>query len=247
MWYHQHLIGHHVYTNIPGRDPDLYHTPAFVRLSPDVRWRPAHGKQMGRLPLLWLCAVPTLLIIKPLQVLSAGVYNKSVVLMALPAWRVAAHLLSRVGVFASLFVWPWFAFASRAQAAVFAFVPISVFSLLFMACSQVNHHGAEMSAGGAGAAAGAPGNWFRHQAATSHTIAPASAFAFWISGGLNLQAEHHLLPTVNHWHLRKLQPAIEAAARRHGVHYARSDSIAEAFRKLFEHMLLMAVDEGKAE
>jgi delta11-fatty-acid desaturase len=24
-WYHQHVIGHHVHTNIPGRDPDLYH------------------------------------------------------------------------------------------------------------------------------------------------------------------------------------------------------------------------------
>jgi len=24
-WYHQHTIGHHVDTNIPGRDPDLYH------------------------------------------------------------------------------------------------------------------------------------------------------------------------------------------------------------------------------
>lgn len=24
-WYHQHVIGHHVHTNMPGRDPDLYH------------------------------------------------------------------------------------------------------------------------------------------------------------------------------------------------------------------------------
>ncbi|CAE8597541.1 unnamed protein product, partial [Polarella glacialis] len=24
-WYHQHTIGHHSHTNIPGRDPDLYH------------------------------------------------------------------------------------------------------------------------------------------------------------------------------------------------------------------------------
>jgi fatty acid desaturase len=138
-------------------------------------------------------------------------------------------------------VWPFFAFASRAQAAAFAFVPITIFSLLFMACSQVNHHGAEMSAGGAAAGGAAPPrNWYAHQVATSHTIAPASPFAFWISGGLNLQIEHHVLPTVNHWHLRRLQPAVEAAARKHGVAYPRSETIAEAFAKLYEHVSEMA-------
>lgn len=46
-WYHQHVIGHHIHTNMPGRDPDLYHfavgadamTPGF-RTSIELRTLP---------------------------------------------------------------------------------------------------------------------------------------------------------------------------------------------------------------
>jgi fatty acid desaturase len=42
VWYHQHIIGHHSFPNIIGRDPDLYHAPKFVRHSSDIRLRVAH-------------------------------------------------------------------------------------------------------------------------------------------------------------------------------------------------------------
>lgn len=63
--------------------------------------------------------------------------------------------------------------------------------------------------------------------------------AFWLSGGLNLQIEHHLLPTVNHWHLRQLQPAIKALCVQHGVQYCESEGIGEAFGKLWRHLAVM--------
>lgn len=99
--------------------------------------------------------------------------------------------------------------------------------------------------GGAPAEAGAaavphPRSWYRHQCATSHTIAPASSAAFWFSGGLNLQVEHHLFPTINHVHLREMQPLIEAAAHRHGVPYPKSGTVREAFAKLWSHLRAMA-------
>ena len=143
----------------------------------------------------------------------------------------------------TLYVWPFYAFPhSTAKAVAFATVPISVFSLLFMACSQVNHHSEATSSAGTLPSPAAPLNWYRHQAATSHTIAPQSAFAFWASGGLNLQLEHHLFPCVNHWHLPRLAPLVEAAARRHGVPYPKSAGVREAFGKLFEHIAAMALD-----
>jgi fatty acid desaturase len=110
-------------------------------------------------------------------------------------------------------------------------------------CLQINHHALELH--------GNDRRWYRHQvrsgnerailstnfaiiqAITSHNVAPASSFAFWASGGLNLQIEHHLLPGVNHWHLRQLQPAIQAAAAKHGVPYLCSDSFSEALARLW--------------
>jgi len=82
------------------------------------------------------------------------------------------------------------------------------------------------------------------QVITSHTIAPASYAVFILSGGLNLQIEHHLLPGVNHCHLRALQPAIEAAARRHGVPYLRTDSVRRAFAGLLAHVHTMSLKPG---
>ena len=35
-WMHQHVIGHHSFPNIEGKDPDLYHAPKLVRHSKDV-------------------------------------------------------------------------------------------------------------------------------------------------------------------------------------------------------------------
>jgi delta11-fatty-acid desaturase len=276
MWYHQHVIGHHAYTNMPGRDPDLYHAPSVWRFSADVRARPVHAWQAVTTPILWLLSVPTLLMLKPLVALRRGVYNRVVVLRALPRWRVAAHLAGRAGVFASLYVWPFFAFPGRyAKATAFALVPIAVYSAWFMVSSQPNHHSEDCrgdgAAGGGAAGGGAAGgnaagggdmtggdgdaapaghrrvNFYRHQCATSQTVAPGSEIAFWLSGGLNLQCEHHLLPTVNHWHLRALQPEIEALARRHGVPYPRSATIAEAFEKLWRFLRIMGRDGAAAE
>jgi hypothetical protein len=51
-----------------------------------------------------------------------------------------------------------------------------------------------------------------------------------------LQIEHHLLPGVNHCHLMALQPAIEAAANRHGVPYHSSPTLLHALRLVVEHL-----------
>jgi len=106
---------------------------------------------------MWPFAVPTLLLIKPLLAIYFGAFNRAVFLQRLPAWRVAAHLLGRVGVFASLYVWPWFAFPEEPlKAAAFSIVPMAIFSAYFMAASQVNHHDEALSHAH-------DKRWYRHQ------------------------------------------------------------------------------------
>jgi hypothetical protein len=78
--------------------------------------------------------------------------------------------------------------------------------------------------------------WYRHQVQTSHTVGPQSALLALASGGLNLQIEHHLFPTVNHCHLAALQPGIAAAAAKHGVSYLCSSDLSEALRRLYSHL-----------
>ena len=75
---------------------------------------------------------------------------------------------------------------------------------------------------------------------TSQDVAPQSFLAFVVSGGLNLQIEHHLFPAVNHWHLRRLQPRVAALCKQHGVNYPVSASFADAVAKIWAHMRELA-------
>jgi fatty acid desaturase len=146
----------------------------------------------------------------------------------------------------SIYVWPFFVFTNRMQAVTFATIPITIYSLLFMTCTQVNHHSDETSSPSAQRS-----NWYRHQTGTSHNIVPISKLVnfvtFFFTGGLNLQIEHHLFPCVNHWHLRVLQPAIEVAARRHGASYPKSESMGQAIWKLWVHLADLSVKPEKVE
>jgi hypothetical protein len=40
-----------------------------------------------------------------------------------------------------------------------------------------------------------------------------------LTGGLNFQIEHHLVPRLNSWHYPLVQQVVREACARHGVHY----------------------------
>ena len=232
-WYHMHVIGHHIYTNVPGRDPDLYHSRKIWRFQRQDAWLPLHAFMEFTTPIVWTIAVPSLAMVRPFTTRASQTYNDCVRLWHVSSARYALHVAGRAATAAIVFGWPFVAFAGRGYAAsttlAFATVPYLVFSTLFMLFSQINHHSSETSEAH-------DRNWYRHQVMTSQDVAPDSFLAFVVSGGLNLQIEHHLFPTVNHWHLRALQPRVQALCAKHGVPYARSESFAEAVGKIWSHM-----------
>lgn len=236
VWYHQHVVGHHVYTNVPRMDPDLYHAPRLWRFQSSLRWNPWHGRMHFTTPILWALSMPTLLFLKPIQSMATGLVNRATALQALSPGRLLVHILGRLLMAYLVFGWPFHVFAGDwFKAAIFATVPTAVHSLLFMICTQVNHHADETSEA-------SHSNWFRHQVMTSHNVAPQDALTFYFMGGLNVQIEHHMFPGVNPIHLKAVQPLMEDAARRHGVPYLQSRSLAEALGRLWSHIAGMARD-----
>ena len=232
MWWHQHVIGHHSYTNLSEQDPDLYHADYAWRFQHTELWRPAHQFAWASTPFIWPSATAFLMFVEPIVGIVRGSFN-GVVRMKLPLWRIALHITGRVLVFASLYGWQWWALRDTPwKAAAFTVLPNVVFSLWFMLWSQVNHHAGELSNS-------RDARWYRHQMMTSHTIAAHSPLTFLFSGGLNVQAAHHLFPTVNHIHLVALTPLFEAAARKHGVPFLHSASTWEAVVRLWRHYIEM--------
>ncbi len=61
--------------------------------------------------------------------------------------------------------------------------------------------------------------WAIHQMQTTVDFAPRSKVLTWFLGGLNYQAEHHLLSNVSHLHYPRISRLVANACRRYKVPY----------------------------
>jgi linoleoyl-CoA desaturase len=89
--------------------------------------------------------------------------------------------------------------------------------------------------------AGAPIDWGVHQVLTSHNYAVSSAAALHFSGGLNMQIEHHLFPSVHYSHYPALSRLVREACVEFGLPYHSSRSMWEAVTKHYRVLRLHSV------
>lgn len=230
MWYHQHVIGHHAYTNVGHKDPDIAHAPQLMREHESIKWRKSHTGQshISHFSLVWCIAVP--LGLQFLSDMKANLklsFNNSVPFAKLARPRLMCHLAGRLVYLFSLFVWPFFVFPLW-KATIWAIVPSICFSLSFMLNSQINHLNEDC------AHASSP-NFLKHQVITAMDFGNNSRFCQYFSGGLNYQIEHHMFPFVNHCHLPSLAPHVKELCRKHGVPYNEATGYGDALEKHLKH------------
>jgi delta11-fatty-acid desaturase len=78
-------------------------------------------------------------------------------------------------------------------------------------------------------------NWYIHQVTTSNNFGTHWPH-YYTSIGLNYQIEHHLFPTVNHCHLRDIQPIVKKLCVKHGISYQHTSGYKEAIIRVYEHI-----------
>ncbi len=222
LWFRQHVIGHHAYPNVEGRDPDLYHFQATAlethgalgwRLCEDSSWA-----RRWRYGVALVAAMTGLgpLLLESIEYIAAGRYLSPYVVApcagALPArqrlealayWLAVAALIVR---------------AAALHGPLIAVLPFATHGSLYYLFSQVSHanHASHLTPEPAGVSAVAgralrvqqeprgnfpkrKGEWLEHQFATSQgDYAYESRFWNMCSNGLNLQSVHHCFPNV-HW------------------------------------------------
>ncbi|KAL2631564.1 hypothetical protein R1flu_016250 [Riccia fluitans] len=240
-WYHQHNIGHHSYTNVSHRDPELAHFTFWKREHKSVKWRPAHEKQRSPWFLLfwWTVAVEiAFATMNDLWMIKDKVYNECVPMKALSRRRLLCHCLGRVIGAGFLFVWPFFFFDTWTRVIIFAVVPYVIVSNLFMVNTQINHLTTDTAHAG-------DEDWFKHQVVTAQDFGVKSKFCFFLSGGLNLQVTHHLFPTVNHCHLHKLQPIVALLCDKYSVKYKTYSGYFDAIRAHHDHVVRMSYNDDE--
>jgi fatty acid desaturase len=146
-------------------------------------------------------------------------------------WQKMQHILGRVIVFVLQAVWCYVKFcdgtwAGLFKAHMFAWIPGMMFSAIFVVNANINH----VNADNEHEKHKKDTDFFVHQVNTSSSHSTDSYFSFLMSGGLNLQIEHHLLPGVNHCHIFNLSPKIRALCEKHKLDYTKFDTFDDAVR-----------------
>lgn len=236
-WYHQHVIGHHSFPNIPGKDPDLYHAPKVIRHSSDIKYREAHYYQIFTFIFTWLLGVPfSLLWSGMMQSLRRASYNRVVTFGNNKYLNPNSLIFRFVVYFIICHVLPLVIHGLSLKGIVFSVVPIYFFSLFFMISSQINHLTPETTDK-------FDENFFVHQILTSYNVAVDNYLVYLFTGGLNMQIEHHLFPSVNHCHLRKICPKVKKLCSEFGVKYSESKTLWGALCQHVQHLRKYSVKD----
>jgi len=234
-WLHQHIIGHHPYTNVHNKDPDLTHESLFtkdinnnrVRYNENTEWKPLHiGQEKMYYPVSSFVFL-SLSLLQPLECIFTNIYNKCVYIVPANLKLYLFNVLDILLYLFIVFVLP-FQIWTPFYAIKHAILPYYLLSIIFIFNSSVNHLHKD-------SVKGQNKNWYIHQVTTSNNFGNHWPH-YYTSIGLNYQIEHHLFPAVNHCHLHDIQPIVKSLCEKHGIPYHHTGGYKEAIMGVYEHL-----------
>lgn len=206
MWFTQHIIAHHPFTNIIGYDPDLGRPDSHEKIkNKRAIWTPKF------LMLMWVIMMSIVSYVLNIEAYVYKSYNY-IAPAAKPFFGYYAHALGRVYIFFVWGGWAWFVAPTWWHAIIWGTIPTILWSFCFMVSTQLTHLSDNSFK---------PiyKDWYRYQAETAENFNLKSRWITLFSGSLNFQIEHHLFPTINHCHHPYLQPLVQKLCKKHNVEY----------------------------
>ncbi|CDF33627.1 polyunsaturated fatty acid desaturase [Chondrus crispus] len=257
-WRNQHVLGHHVYTNVMGADPDLPTDLAGDprRLVQQQAWASVYRWQHLYLPPLYgilalksrmqdLTEVFSKHTNGPIRVNPISVQDYLRMLSAKAVW-----LFYRVVV-----PYVFLTAVSRPQLAVL-FLATEFTTGYWLAFNfQVSHISDEVDFLFSDTAKRESGKcpavyeqeWAESQIKTTIDYSHDSPLAAYFSGALNYQTIHHLFPCVSQYHYPTVNPLIMDVAKKYGYEFKVYDSYADALAAHIRHLRNLGREGKPAE
>lgn len=237
MWRQQHMVGHHVHTNVHGLDPDIRVSDADVRRV--TQYQPRHWYQAYQhiyLGLLYSLLSVKSVLIDDFQSLSSGSIG-SVDLKRLSQKELAVFWGGKV-FWAVVYIALPIKFSSHTWGQLLAVWAISqavtgwLLALMFQVAHVVDDvqylEPVDASRG-----------WAAKQVATTADFSHGSFLWTHFSGGLNYQVVHHLFPAISHTHYPAIAPIVLQTCREYNVPYKVYPSFLSAVKAHFRHLKSM--------
>ena len=215
-WLHQHIIGHHPYTNILNKDPDLNHSGDELRLTDNTKWNKGYINQENKYFILSVFILIVFNIKNSVLLIITQKYNNILHKIPNDLKYSILHLCDILLYMYVFFILP-FQIWTPFYAIKHAIIPFLLVSVIFNMNASVNHlHSESIKSHNK--------NWYINQVTTANNFGTHWPH-YYTSIGLNYQIEHHLFPTVNHCHLRDIQPIVKKLCAKHGIPYHHTGSV----------------------
>lgn len=234
-WYLKHNIGHHISTNIHGRDMDIETTPLF-RISPHspTRWY-YQFQHFYALPLYCTMSLFLIFVFDILVLFRIKPTNKSG-----HAWyNYVVLVFFKLIYIAYIIVIPSYLFSITLNEVIICFLFMHallglVISLVLLPShflENVNYYPFDKNPK-------LPSSWVMHQLLTTVDIAPESKTANILLGGLNSNVIHHIFPNIHHIHFLPIVKILKITAHEFNVPY-KSYSFISAIKHHFLYLKKM--------
>lgn len=221
VWKQTHNKEHHTYTNISGVDPDI-NKPVLLRLSPHDPYYRFHAFQFIYIWFLYSLLTLNWVLFSDYAFMAEHkkeVANKDLVIFGLFKLFNLMYMILIPLVFSSM-AW-WEVGLGYLTAQLIAGI---IVSLIFQLAHLVeglefplpNQNGLVES------------SWGTHEMATTANFSTNSRTMGHLTGGLNFQIEHHLLPHICHVHYYEISPIIKKAAKEFNLSYHERPSLSSA-------------------
>ncbi len=237
-WYIEHNISHHPNTNLED-DVDLYHTSPFSRFSNYEPYKFWYKYQKLLLvpymtiALIWLTVLNPLLLIvnsinKNIDLKYSKVENKHHITKYLIIESIIQILFTVL-----LIVYPFIMF-SGIKSILFGIVPWIISSIIFMIITQVSHNQKEAHTNLN------KDNWAINQVQTSVDYSQDSKVVAFLTGALNMQSLHHIIPCVNSSLYIDLYPKFRKICEKHNIILKEKKNIYEALKGFYNWIVFLS-------
>lgn len=243
-WRRSHNVGHHQYTNVLGRDPDLAY--GAIRLSPRVAWKPRHRHQLWSVAYTWLGQAFFMnLHATGLDRVYLGDTELPREGRARALWglhreagrKYVPYYLREYVLFPLLAGAGWWkVLLGNAMAEVMR----DLYSAATIFCG---HIGEQVEDYAEGTRPRSRAQWYAMQAEAANDFRVPYVFSV-LCGGLDYQIEHHLFPKLPPERLREIAPEVQAACERHGVRY-NVDTWFGTLRKAFTRLRKLTIPSAE--
>ena len=247
FWVHQHIIGHHPFTNISGTDPDIHthrHRPHFIRIKHNQPWIPKYIYQHIYGPLVY-CFLGTLTRIQEFIFLKNG--NSNTMPLTIPTYSQLIQFY--VGKFLHInYRFTLFYFYMPLWKLLLLNLIGEIVASYWLALHiQVTHVSSEVEWPQPDADNMMNRDWAELQVATAQDYATDSWFWSVFTGSLNHQTAHHLFPGVIQSHYKHITPIVRDTCKEFGIKYQCVPTYWEALGCHFNHLKKLGQRENESK